>query len=35
MPELVRELLVGAAGSLIASLVIWGFAVLFRRIQKR
>jgi hypothetical protein len=35
MPELIHELLVGALGSLIASLVIWVYAELRRRIQKR
>ena len=35
MPELVHELLVGALGSLIASVAIWAFAELRRRIQKR
>jgi hypothetical protein len=33
MPKLIRELLVGAAGSLIASAAIWGFSELFLYIQ--
>jgi len=33
MPKLIRELLVGAAGSLIASATIWGCAELYQYIQ--
>ena len=34
MPKLVRELLVGAAGSLIASFAIWAGHMLFDYISK-